>query len=48
MKPKYAVPDVKEYASLAESYETLKWRIIPRPGGATMARSFLLRMALAH
>ena len=37
-KPAYSVPDVKEYASLAESYENLKWRVIPRPGGATMVR----------
>ena len=38
-KPTFSVPDVKEYASLAESYENLKWRVIPRPGGATMVRA---------
>ena len=34
----YPVPDVAKYGELAASFETLKWRIIPRPGGATMAR----------
>lgn len=33
----FPVPDVSQYASLAASFETAhKWRIIPRPGGATM------------
>jgi acyl-CoA-binding protein len=32
----YPVPDVSQFASLAASFESLKWRIIPRPGGATM------------
>ncbi len=32
----YDVPDVSQFASLAAAFESLKWRIIPRPGGATM------------
>ena len=31
------VPDVSEFAKLKETWESAhKWRIIPRPGGATM------------
>ncbi len=32
----YPVPDVAEYEKLVAGWESLKWRIIPRPGGATM------------
>ena len=32
----YPVPEASQFASLAASFESLKWRIIPRPGGATM------------
>ena len=33
---KEAAVDVTQYDALAAGYEALKWRIIPRPGGATL------------
>jgi hypothetical protein len=30
------IPDVAKYDELSTTYEALKWRIISRPGGATM------------
>lgn len=30
------IPDVSRFEELAESFPTLKWRMISRPGGATM------------
>jgi len=30
------IPDVSKFDELAESFPTLKWRLISRPGGATM------------
>lgn len=33
---KEAAVDVTQYDALVAAYETLKWRIIPRPGGATL------------
>lgn len=38
------IPDVSKYDELSTTYENLKWRIISRPGGATMKPLNFYRM----
>jgi len=38
------IPDVSKYEELSTTYEGLKWRIISRPGGATMKPLNFYRM----
>jgi hypothetical protein len=38
------IPDVSKYEQLSSTYEDLKWRIISRPGGATMKPLNFYRM----
>lgn len=38
------IPEVSRYDELVESYEGLKWRIISRPGGATMKPTDFYRL----
>jgi len=41
------IPDVSKYPELSSSYKTLKWRVISRPGGATMKPTDFYRLEAA-
>jgi hypothetical protein len=43
------VPDVAEFSKLKDTWETAhKWKIIPRPGGATMKPADFYMLYGAH
>jgi hypothetical protein len=42
------IPDVSKYPELSNSYKNLKWRVISRPGGATMKPTDFYRMEGTH
>lgn len=42
------IPDVSKYPELSNSYKTLKWRVISRPGGATMKPTDFYRLEGTH